>query len=127
MKRFGVDDPSKLPSFMKPGSIDAEIAHEITPSNEDIVIAKHTASIFIGTHVEYLLRNRGIETIVFTGISTEIGIASSARDASNRGFYPVVVSDTVSSMDREMHELALKVLTRMVVVSSSTDIINAWK
>ncbi len=126
MRRYGVDDPAKLPPFMKPGTSDAEIASDVAPCGDDIVINKHTASIFIGTHVEYLLRNKGIETVVFTGISTEFGVASSARDASNRGFYPVVVSDGVSAMDREMHELALKVLTRMVIVTPAAEIIKAW-
>jgi nicotinamidase-related amidase len=126
MRRYGVDDPAKLPPFMKPGTSDAEIASDVAPSGEDIIINKHTASIFIGTHVEHLLRNKGIETVVFTGISTEFGVASSARDASNRGFYPVVVSDGVSAMDREMHELALKVLTRMVIVTPAAEIVKAW-
>jgi len=64
---------------------------------EEIVITKHTASIFIGTDFERMIRNAGITTIVFTGIATEIGIESSARDALNRDFYSVVVSDAVSS------------------------------
>ena len=45
-------------------------------------------------------RNAGIITVIFTGIDTEYGIESSARDAFNRGFYSVVVSDCVSSPDR---------------------------
>ncbi len=126
MRRYGIDDPEKLPSFMKPGTSDADIAPDVAPSGDDVVINKHTASIFIGTHVEYMLRNKGIETIIFTGISTEFGVSSSARDASNRGFYPVVVSDGVSAMDRGMHELALKILTRMVIVTPAADLIKAW-
>ncbi len=126
MRRYGIDDPAKLPPFMKPGTADAEITEDIAPSGDDIVIPKHTASIFMGTHVEYLLRNKGIETVIFTGISTEFGVASSARDASNRGFYPVVVSDGVSAMDKGMHELALKILTRMVIVTPAADLIKAW-
>lgn len=126
MRRYGIDDPAKMPPFMKPGTADAEIAADVSPSGDDTVVNKHTASIFIGTHAEYMLRNRGIETVVFTGIATEFGIESSARDASNRGFYPVVVSDCVSSMDKGMHELALKVMTRMVITAPSAEIIKAW-
>ncbi|MCL4558423.1 MAG: cysteine hydrolase [Deltaproteobacteria bacterium] len=127
MRRYGVDDPAKLPPFMKPGTPDAEIASEVAPAGDDLVIPKHTASFFIGTHVEYMLRNKGIETVVFSGIATEFGVESSARDASNRGFYPVVVSDCVSSMDKGMHEIALKVLARMAITAQSADIIKAWK
>ncbi len=127
MRRYGVDDPSKVPPFMKPGTSDAEIAAEVAPSGNDTVVSKHTASIFVGTHVEYMLRNKGIETVVFTGIATEFGVESSARDASNRGFYPVVVSDCVSSMDKGMHEIALKVLARMAITAQSADILTVWK
>ena len=42
-----------------------------------------------------MLRNAGIITVVFTGIATEFGVESSARDVFNRGFYSVVVSDCV--------------------------------
>jgi nicotinamidase-related amidase len=43
-----------------------------------------------------MLRNAGINAVVFTGIATEFGVESSARDAFNRGFYCVVVSNCVS-------------------------------
>jgi nicotinamidase-related amidase len=127
MKRYGIDDPAKLPQFMKPGTTDADIPAEIAPSEGDVVINKHTASVFIGTHVEYMLRNKGIDSIVFTGIATEFGIASSARDASNRGFYPVVANDCVSSRDKEMHEASLKVLSGLCIVVPCAEIIREWK
>ena len=86
MKRFRIKDPEKLPRFLVPGTPEAEIPSEISPLNTDVVIEKNTASIFIGTNFEYLMRNRGIDTILFTGIATEFGVASSARDSCNRGF-----------------------------------------
>jgi nicotinamidase-related amidase len=126
MKRFGVDDPKNLPRFMAPGSPEAEIYPDIAPASGDIVLAKNSASIFAGTNFEYLMRNRQNETLLFTGISTEIGIESSVRDAGNRGFYPVVASDCVSSSSREMHEAALKVLPSVSLVMPSNNIIAQW-
>ena len=99
MRRFNVTDINKLPSFMAVGSKEREVPEIIKPTNSDIILEKSTASIFIGTNFEYMMRNRGITTLIFTGIATEFGIESSARDASNKGFYPVVVSDCVSSID----------------------------
>jgi nicotinamidase-related amidase len=127
MKRFGVDDPKKLRQWMVPGSPEAEIPEEVNPADGDLVLNKHTASVFIGTHFEYFMMNRNIKTILFTGIATEIGIASSARDASNRGFYTVVLSDCVSSADKEIHHSALKVLQRVCLVMPSTDVTANWK
>jgi len=124
MKRFNVDDINKLPPFMAIGSREREIPEIVKPQSSDIVLEKHTASIFIGTNFEYMMRNRSITTLLFTGIATEFGIESSARDASNRGFYPVVVSDCVSSSDKEAHERSLRNLTKLLIVEKSRDILQ---
>jgi len=126
MKRSRVDSLDKLRPFPQPGSPEAEINNEVKPLGGDIVLNKHTGSIFVGTHFETLMRNAGITTILFTGISTEFGVDSSARDASNRGFYPVVVEDCVSSSVKEMHDAALKTMAIVSIVTTSTDIIKEW-
>ncbi|MGC8545350.1 isochorismatase family cysteine hydrolase [Athalassotoga sp.] len=126
MKNFGIspEEAVKMPHFMsKPEARD--VYPEVFPSSDDIVIEKSTASIFVGTDFEQMLRNRGITTIMFTGISTEIGIESSARDASNRGFYTVIISDCVSSSNKELHESALKVLDKMFIVRNSSEILKS--
>ncbi|MGD0354039.1 MAG: isochorismatase family cysteine hydrolase [Dehalococcoidia bacterium] len=126
MKRSHVDSLDKLRPFPQAGSPEAEINGEVKPLEGDIVLDKHTASIFVGTHFENLMKNAGITTILFTGISTEFGISSSARDAANRGFYPVVVEDCVSSSVRDMHEAALKTMAIVSIVVPSADIIREW-
>jgi nicotinamidase-related amidase len=124
MKRFNVDDINKLPPFMAIGSKEREVPEVVKLRSTDIILEKHTASIFIGTNFEYMMHNRGVTTLIFTGIATEFGIESSARDASNRGFYPVVVSDCVSSMDKEAHERSLRNLAKLLIVEKSRDILQ---
>ena len=124
MKRFNVKEVGQLPPFMTPGSTEREIPGPVRPEDGDIVLEKPAASIFIGTNFEYMMRARGINTLLFTGIATEFGIESSARDAANRGFYPVVLSDCVSSMDRDAHDRSLKNLEKLVIVSSSNEILR---
>lgn len=124
MRRFKVDDVSKLPAFMPPGSKESKIPETIAPKKGDIVLEKAFASIFLGTNFEFMLRNRAITTIIFTGISTEMGIESSARDAANRGFYPVVVADCVSSPDKEAHERSLKNMQRLFIVEDAGTILK---
>ena len=124
MRRFGVDDINKLPSFMATGSKEREIPEMVQPKHTDIVLEKSTASIFIGTNFEYMMRNRNINTLIFTGIATEMGIESSARDASNRGFYPVVVSDCVSSLDKDAHERSLETMSKLFIVENSSTILK---
>jgi nicotinamidase-related amidase len=123
MRRFNVKEADKLPNFMAPGSKEREIPEAVEPAKSDILLNKSTASIFIGTNFEHMMRNKGINTLIFTGIATEFGIESSARDASNRGFYPIVVSDCVSSMDKGAHERSLKNLDKIAVVKKSAEIL----
>lgn len=126
MKRHGVDQSEKLPPFMVPGSWEAEIYPDVYPHKADLIIDKNTTSIFIGTNFENIMRNMGISTLLFTGISTEVGIDSSARDSSNRGFYTIVVSDCVSTSIKEMHDAALLTLQRVCMVIPSGEINNCW-
>jgi nicotinamidase-related amidase len=93
----------------------------------DIVLNKNTASIFVGTNFELAIRNAGISTIVFTGIATEMGIESSAREALNRGFFPVVIKDAVSSRSKEAHERSLQNLAGMMLLLSTNELISFWK
>ncbi len=124
MKMRNTTDPSVISNFMK-NSEDREIYSSIYPKEDDIVIDKPSASIFIGTNFEYLIHSRNITSIIFTGIATQIGIESCARDASNRGFYPVIVSDCVSSSDEKAHNCSLENMTKLFIVEKSDSIIKA--
>jgi nicotinamidase-related amidase len=125
MRRYNVKTPDKLPTFMTPGSAEREIPDAVRPGKDDVLLEKATASIFVGTNFENMMRSRGVTTLIFTGIATEFGIESSARDASNRGFYPVVVSDCVSSADKEAHERSLKNLGKIAIVKNATEVLKA--
>ncbi len=98
----------------------------IEPKESDIVIQKNTASIFVGTNFELVVRNAGLTAIVFSGISTEMGIESSARDALNRGFFPVVITDAVSSPNKEAHERSLQNLANMMILMTTAELISLW-
>ena len=126
MRRFGIQDPDKLPNFLQPGTAEAEIHSAVTPTIDDIVLGKHTTSMFIGTHFESMLRNKGIKTIIITGLNTEMGIASTARDASARGFYTFVAEDAVSTSDEDIHKSCLHILKRVVLVEPSQKLIDSW-
>ena len=127
MQRYGVDSPEKLPKLLEPGSPDAELHAAIAPLEGEVVIPKSTPNIFTGTNFENLIRNRGITTLLFTGIATEIGIDCSARDSSSRGFYTIVVQDCVSGHDQELHTAVLKAIKTQALVMPSKDILSQWR
>jgi nicotinamidase-related amidase len=92
----------------------------------DIIIPKNTASIFVGTNFELMARNAGINTLIFTGIATEMGIESSGRDAQNRGFFTIIARDAVSSFNKEAHERSLKNMENLLIVMNNTEILQMW-
>ena len=98
----------------------------IKPRLDEMVIHKHTASIFIDTGFERMLRSAGIVTVIFTGIATECGIESCARDAFSRGFYSVVASDCVSSPNKERHERSIENMKSLLTVIDSKEIRKFW-
>ena len=124
MRMFQIDDPAKMPVFMAPGSPDREIPESVKPREGDLQLEKSTPNIFLGTNFELMMKNRGIKTLIFTGIATEMGVEHSARDAAARGFYPVVVSDCVSSMNQEGHERSLANMTRMAMTVESKELLS---
>ena len=119
---------NKLFARMQQSSISEkrDLSLAVNRKEDEILITKHTASIFIGTDFERITRNAGITTIIFSGISTELGIESSARDALNRDFYPVIVSDAVSSSDKDTHTRSLQNMEGFLTVISINDLANIW-
>jgi nicotinamidase-related amidase len=115
-------DPSK--PFMVEGSDEWKIVSELTPSKGDLVMKKHTASFFVGTILEQILRSRNIETLILSGVSTEGGIEGTARHAAYLGFVPVIAQDAVGSFEQQPHEAMLAIMRRMFEVASATTIIK---
>lgn len=121
-RKFFTKNRPRRPGFT-PDALDLAIE----PQEGDTIINKNTASIFVGTNFELVVRNAGLSTIIFCGIATEYGVESSARDALNRGFFPVIVTDAVSSSDQEAHARSLQNLKNMMLLLSTNDLTNTWK
>ena len=111
--------------FMQPPPEKRDLSLAINRNENEVMITKHTASIFIGTDFERTIRNAGITTIIFSGISTELGIESSARDALNRDFYPVI-SDAVSSSNKDAHTRSIQNMEKFLTVISINELANIW-
>ena len=123
-KRRGLDPKAGI---MKEGSREWQIVEGLLPAAEDLVLRKHTASFFVGTMLDQMLRNRGVETIVLAGVSTEAGIEGTARHASYLGYRPIVVEDAVGSFDREAHEKALWLMSKMFDVRPTEAVLASIK
>lgn len=97
-------------SALLSGTWDAQIVDELKPTEADYLIHKNRFSGFYGTRLEPLLRSLGIENLVVCGVTTNMCVETTVRDAAQRDFRCFVVADAVGEVDRDVHEGSLKTL-----------------
>jgi len=118
------DTPARQPG---PRSSDwAEIVPELGPESGDLVITKRQWGAFYGTELDLQLRRRGIDTILLAGISTNVGVESTARDAYERGYDQVFVEDAMAARTADEHAHTIRtVFTRIGRVRSTAEVLAA--
>jgi len=120
-----VDQPHNLGDKPLPAA-----ASEIAPSAGfqpgDILVTKRHWGAFAGTDLEQQLKSRGIDTVVLTGISTNVGVESTARQGTGLGFAFVLVEDACSSQNAEHHRFAFEnIFPRLTRVRSTDEVLAA--
>lgn len=95
------------------GTREHEILDELKPVQGELVLRKTTISAFTSTGIETLLRALGTDCLVFTGISTNMCVDSTARDAADRGFKCVLVEDCCGAARMAYHDAALVTFQRL--------------
>jgi ureidoacrylate peracid hydrolase len=102
--------------------------YKVAPEDGDDVIVKHRYSAFIGTELDPLLRAQGVENLIFTGITTNVCVESTARDAYMHDYHVVVVSDLTASYAQAPHEATLDNIRRAFGrVVTSAEILDVWR
>jgi nicotinamidase-related amidase len=120
-----VDQPHNLGDKPLPAA-----ASEIAPSagfqHGDILVTKRHWGAFAGTDLEQQLKSRGIDTVVLTGISTNAGVESTARQGTGLGFAFVLVEDACSAQNAEHHRFAFKnIFPRLTRVRTTDEVLAA--
>ena len=106
----------------------SDFVPDLAPESTDIVITKRQWGAFYGTELDLQLRRRGIDTIVLCGISTSIGVESTARDAFERGYNQVFVEDAMACREAAEHAHTVATLfPRIGRVRSTEDVLAALK
>lgn len=113
-----VDQPPNLGAF--PAGWDE---FPESPPPTDLVITKHQWGAFHGTELDLQLRRRAVRCIVLGGISTNIGVESTARNAYELGYELVIPEDLCASASAEMHAFSFKyIFPRLSRVTMSESI-----
>jgi nicotinamidase-related amidase len=103
--RLSADAPLMRPLDAPPLPANAcDLVPEAAAQESDLIVTKKQWGAFYGTDLEQQLRRRGIRTIAFTGIATNIGVESTARAAYDLGFELLFVEDAMSSISAEEHQ-----------------------
>jgi biuret amidohydrolase len=103
------------------GQREHDIVDALRPEPGELVINKRTQGAFASSGIESVLRSLGIETIVVTGVSTNNCVETTAREASDRGFGVVMVSDATGTCSEDMQNLTLAGFRRLWGKVATTD------
>jgi nicotinamidase-related amidase len=110
--------------FVANGSWEAKVVDAVAPADDDVVLAKTSSSLFNSTNCDYVLRNLGIEHLIVTGLLTDQCVDHTVRDAADRGYRAVCVSDACATLTAARHESALSLFAGYCRILTTDEVIG---
>ncbi len=102
--------PGPMGRILIRGEPGHDIIPELYPAAGEPVIDKPGKGAFYQTDLELMLKNRGIETLLVCGVTTEVCVNTTVREANDRGFRCIVLADCCASYFPEFHDMGLKMI-----------------
>lgn len=98
----------KITGFNVPrGSWDGKVIDELAPDADEIWLPKSSSSVFVSTHIDYILRNLGVKQLIVSGLITDQCVESAIRDACDLGYLVTQVTDACATYSPERHNNSL--------------------
>lgn len=107
-----------FPPFKDPS---CQVDDSLAPAPDEVVLTKSSSGPLNSTKLDQMLHTLGIDTLVVTGVVTEICVTQTAREFADRDFKVAVVEDACASMNEEHHRAALEVFSDCFGEVSTTD------
>jgi ureidoacrylate peracid hydrolase len=101
----------KITGFHVPkGSWDGKVIDELAPEGDEIWLPKTSSSVFVSTHIDYILRQLGVKQLILSGIVTDQCVESAIRDACDLGYLVTQVTDACATYTQERHDFSLRAI-----------------
>ena len=109
--KLSIGDAGPMGRILVRGEPGHDIIAELAPMPGEPVIDKPGKGAFFATDLQAVLQNRGISQLVVTGVTTEVCVHTTVREANDRGYECLVLEDCCGSYFPEFHAMALKMIT----------------
>ncbi len=124
-----IGDSGPMGRILVRGEAGHDIIPELAPAPGEPVIDKPGKGAFFATDLHAILQNRGITQLIVTGVTTEVCVNTTVREANDRGYDCLVVADCCASYFPEFHDMGLKMIAAQGGifgwVGQSDDVIGA--
>ena len=101
----------KITGFNIPkGSWDGRVIDALSPGEDEIVLPKSSSSVFVSTHIDYILRNLGIQQLILSGVLTDQCVESAIRDACDLGYLVTQVTDACATFSDARQSASLNAI-----------------